>query len=300
MDTATDSVETVERFIELFRGRGDVYGAWGGGCVRQALTPETFRRHLMGEELIGVYPIVPRQGEHVCVWGCSDIDVDDLDSARNLQTALQIKDVPSWVEKTARGYHVWVFSDTLVPASTMRRALLAAHQAIQYPAKEVNPKQETLNGGVGNYVRLPYPAGLMGMPENRFILDDEDQPITLEKFVNSAILFRTTLPQLDSIAKLYRQPEQQTITFSEETPQLKRMFSKMTAIPYVIWRDGPVAGADRSSTLFKLASFLKNDGLSPEEVLVVVTNADMRWGKFHQRVNGEKDLRHLVEKAFGA
>lgn len=298
MDTATDSV--IAKFIELFRGRADVYGAWEGGCVRKQLTRETFERHLNGEELIGVYPIVPRQGQHFCVWGCSDIDIDDLDSARNLQTALKIKDITSWVEKTARGYHVWVFADTLVSASTMRRALLAAHQAIDYPAKEVNPKQEELKGGVGNYVRLPYPNGLYQLPVNRFVLDDEDRPMSLEKFVNSAVLFTAGTPELESVASLYKPPVQQTVTFSEDTPELRHVFGKITAVPYVIWRDGPNEGMDRSSTLFKLASFLKNDGLSPEEVLVVVASADRRWGKFHQRTSGDKDLQHLVEKAFGA
>ena len=297
MDT-TNTV--IANFIELFRGRGDVYGAWEGGCVRRQLTPETFERHLKGEELIGVYPIVPRQGSHVCVWGCSDIDVDDLDSARNLQTALKLKDITSWVEKTARGYHVWVFADTLVPAAIMRRALLAAHQAIRYPAKEVNPKQEELKGGVGNYVRLPYPNGLENLPANRFILDDEDQPLSLEKFVNSAILFRTTLNKLENVARLYKEAERKVVTVGTETPELRKVFTKMTAIPYVIWRDGPTPGADRSSTLFKLASFLKNDGLTPDETLVVVRSADTRWGKFHQRNNGEKELLNIVEKVYGS
>ena len=35
----------------------------------------------------------------------------------------------------------------------MRRCLLAAHQVCEYPAKEVNPKQDKVNG-YGNYVRL--------------------------------------------------------------------------------------------------------------------------------------------------
>ena len=44
----------VDTFTTLFRGRADVYGAWGGGCVRKPLTPDTFMGHLQGDELIGV------------------------------------------------------------------------------------------------------------------------------------------------------------------------------------------------------------------------------------------------------
>ena len=183
---ATGTVITptiVDSFLTLFRGRGDAHGTWEGGCARKPLTQESFWRHLHGVELIGVYPVVPMPDSERCVWGCSDIDVDDLDAALNLQLAFNMKQIPAWVEKTRKGYHIWVFTNKTVTASTMRRAFLAAHQVIDYPPTEVNPKQEELRGGLGNYVRLPYPSALNFDEERvetkfRYMLDVEGIPLT--------------------------------------------------------------------------------------------------------------------------
>ena len=178
--------ELVGDYMTLFRGRGDAHGTWEGGCKRELVTQDTFRNHLAGVELVGIYPVVPMRGEPRCVWGCSDIDVDDMDSAFNLAMAFAVKGIKAWVEKTRKGYHVWVFSTKTVLAATMRRAFLAAHQAIDYPAKEVNPKQEQIGNGLGNYVRLPYPNAFGGLSADhnyndvhvRYMIDEEGHQLS--------------------------------------------------------------------------------------------------------------------------
>ena len=51
-----DHLDYLEDFVSLFRGRGDAYGSWEGGCVRSPVSPQTFLDHLNGELLFGVYP----------------------------------------------------------------------------------------------------------------------------------------------------------------------------------------------------------------------------------------------------
>ena len=301
MDTAADCLDPVrlDQFVKLFRGRGDVYGAWEGGCVKQTLTPDKFKEHLMGTYPIGVYPLMPYKASWYCVWGCSDIDVDDLDAARNLQTALAWKDIPSWVERTRKGYHVWVFSESLVTGATMRRALLAAHQAINYPAKEVNPKQENPGHGYGNYVRLPYPGVVRGLPENRYVLDDNDQPMQFTDFISKAFNNRATHDKLEEIAQLWRPPTRQHVVMEEATADVRTILRKVGPLPYVIWRDGPHELADRSTTLMKLAYRMQeSETVTPPEALVVLRSADQRWGKFYMRPNGEEELIKMIEKAY--
>jgi len=288
----------LEDFIQLFRGRGDAYGGWEGVCVRRPLTPQVFESHLNGSELIGVYPLVPFEGGWGCVWGCTDIDVDDLDAARNLQMALSMKNIVSWVERTRKGYHVWVFANTLVPASTMRRALLSAHQAINYPAKEVNPKQEDPGSGFGNYVRLPYPKGYAGIPENRYVMDDDDKPLELERFIDLAIINRNNREELQDIADLFRLPPVQQIRISEVSHDVKLLLRRASAIPFLMWRDGPLEGSDRSSTLIRMAYRLKDDNFQPDEVFSLVRSADERWGKFYLRPDGDKEIANIVQKVF--
>jgi hypothetical protein len=140
--------QTVGMFTTLFRGRGDVYGHEEGRCVKEPLTHNIFQQHLDGVQAIGVYPMVPINNVHHVVWGCSDIDIEDLGGARKIQSALSAVNVTSFVERSrSKGYHVWVFAEQVVPASDMRRMLLCAHQVAEYPAREVNPKQETLATG---------------------------------------------------------------------------------------------------------------------------------------------------------
>lgn len=301
MDTSGTLVtpSMLEDFITLFRGREDVYGSWDGGCVKARLNTDKFKEHLQGDERIGVYPIMSYRGSSYCVWGCSDIDVEDLDAARNLQMSLKVKGITSWVERTRKGYHVWVFADSLVSAATMRRALLAAHQAIDYPAKEVNPKQETVTGsGFGNYVRLPYPSAVKEHPRERYILDDDENQMRLADFVFQAMENRTELESLESIAELWKPPQSKHIMTLESSADVRQILRKVGPIPYVMWRDGPMEGNDRSSTLFRLSCKMRDAGIDPAEALVVLRSADQRWGKFNLRPDGEAELAKIVERSF--
>lgn len=290
---------TVEQFVTLFRGRADVHGSWDGGCVRQPLTPDKFQAHLQGDELIGVYPLLPYKSNWYCVWGCSDIDVDDLDAARNLQMAFAVKGIKAWVERTRKGYHVWVFSETLVPGATMRRAFLAAHQAVNYPAKEVNPKQENPGSGYGNYVRLPYPRALYGLwNAERLVLDDNDQPMPLYDFLESAMGSRTDEHQLEALAKLWVPPARKHIVHTEASTDVRQALRNAGPIPYVIWRDGPMEDSDRSSTLFRLACKLRDAEITPADAFMILKSADFRWGKFYLRHDGEQELIKIIERSY--
>jgi hypothetical protein len=292
-------------FMTLFRGRGDAYGSWSGGCIRKQLTPESFWRHLHGVELIGVYPAVPFPNDERCVWGCTDIDVDDLDAALNLQLAFSMKKVRAWIEKTRKGYHIWVFTNKTVSPSAMRRAFLAAHQAIDYPANEVNPKQENLRGGLGNYVRLPYPSALNFDDERvetkfRYMLDDECKQMTLHQFVPLALEARATPEQIESIASLYIPPAQKAVvTNHTDSVDVQELVNKLHPYQYIIWRDGPLVGSDRSITLFKFASMIRDQGYSPDEAYKLVESADLRWGKFYKRPDPDKEIARLVKRVYG-
>ena len=290
-------------FLNLFRGRGDAYGSWEGGCVHRPLTPDSFYRHLNGDELIGVYPHVYIRDGWKCVWGCTDIDVDDLDAAANIKMAFGMKNIPAWIERTRKGYHVWVFMATsqIATTRTMRRAFLAAHQAIDYVAKEVNPKQEDPGKGYGNYVRLPYPNGFNEpIPENRYMLDSNEQPLALGdwlEMVNDGGL--AELANLESIAEMYNEPARQTIVIDEVTEDVTKLLPLLSRGSFMYWQDGPITGRDRSTTLVRLAHKLEQDGLGPSEAFVIVKSADLRWGKFHLREDGETQIMKIISHVYG-
>lgn len=290
---------TIEGFVTLFRGRGDAYGAWDGGCVKSPLTPEHFINHLKDGPYIGVYPCLPMRGETVCIWGCTDIDYDGPADAWLLHDALSAVGVTSWVEKTRRGYHVWVFATELVPARDMRRMFLAAHQVTELNPKEVNPKQEKLlPTQVGNYVRLPYPgAGLLG--ERRMVTPD-NEPLKLEHFIEWALESRVTPETVKKLAGFYKPPTVETAGLMPPSETLSETVRLLTPLGRAIFRDGPIEGRDRSTTLAHLAFECRKAMLNPADALRILEDADLRWGKYMTRgTSGHRELEKLMERAYG-
>ena len=285
-------------FIALFRGRGDAYGSWDGGCVKSTLTPSHYANHLDSGPFIGVYPSVPIGGEIHCVWGCTDIDYDNPDEAWLLHDAFEAAGIVSWVEKTRRGYHIWVFTPELVPASQMRRMFLAAHKVIELPAKEVNPKQEKLAvGQVGNYVRLPYPNS--GGLNERVMVTRDLQPIPIELFVPQALKQRTPQDVIARIAAMYKEP---TVTYTVSAPShdMAESARRLTPLGRAIFRDGPIEGRDRSTTLTHLAHECRKASLNPEDAMSILEDADLRWGKYLIRGEvGRLELEKLLVRAYG-
>jgi len=297
------NMDNTARFIKLFRGRGDVYGSEEGSCVKQPLTVDVFNAHLAGTTPIGVYPMVPIKGDWYTVWGCTDIDTGDLQAAINLQEAFAQAGVHAYIEKSrSKGYHVWVFASEPVLARDMRRMFLACHQVVDYPAREVNPKQETLANTkqYGNYVRLPYPNYSDLSIPNRRVINHDEEPYSLTNFLDMAEQTLTTPDTVTRLASYYREPVKQAFVNADyvQCESLPDAMVKLSALGKVIWRDGPLEGGDRSRTLAKLAHECVRSGLNPSETKVVIADADLRWGKYHNRTNGELELDKLVARVY--
>ena len=285
----------VEVFMSLFGGRTDAYGSWEGGSIKADVAYSTFARHLYGEELIGIYPLT--SGDTV-KWGCSDIDIDDIDMAFNLQTAFRIKGLESFVEKTRKGYHVWMFANDWVPASIMRRAFLSAHEAINVPPKEVNPKQENTTG-LGNYVRLPYPNGINEVPEVRYVMFDDETPMTLKQFLDKAKDNRVSINQLQPLAEKHK-PRNRAVLALEPTPtSVYNALDSANGYIATIWRNGPLQNSDRSSTLARMCHYMREYGVPINDAFIILVDADKRWGKFHERPDAVIHLTKMIEDAYG-
>jgi len=285
----------LELFIDLFRGRADCYGSWDGGCIRRPVTPELFRDHLAGTNQIGIYPAANRNGTTYVRWGCTDIDVDDIDAARRIQHAFQLKDITTWVEKTRKGYHVWLFATDPVEARTMRNAYLTVHKVADVPPTEVNPKQATLSDTqVGNYVRLPYPNDGSGL---RYIMHSDNSRMAIEDFLSDAHSTRTRPEQIEALAAMWKEPPPVSAFIdTEPSAEVAALEHQMCRLGRHIFRNGPSYN-DRSSTLMRLAHLCIGAGMSPTDTYHVLYDADRRWGKFDSRPDKEEQLTKVVEVA---
>lgn len=318
-------MDTVQKFSSLFQGRTDFLGAEEGGCVRISCYDQLgmewiYQGHLTGSRPpIGIYPVTgrhelsvsrPTRKQFMVKFGAVDIDFEDLTLATNIWKALSALGIDSWVERSrSKGYHVWVFADEWVPSVLMRSALQVACEVVRYQPKEIYPKQtELVDGSPGNYIRLPYPGALLvsgaesQARARRVVLEMEGAsgtPLLLEDFVRRAWENRVGRSVLESAASLAKPPRSRPrlvrdLTEEDHTP----LVPAMGGLSYSIWKDGPLEGSDRSSTLFKLAHSLKKDGFTVDQAFSLVRNADGRWGKFADRADGDQRLWEILERVY--
>lgn len=326
---------SVDSFRLLFQGRDDAYGVVEGGSVKEPVDAVRWYEHLRATgRSIGIYPMIDgddperllgaghltvRQrfqaiheidgGRFYVRWGCTDIDnkADPeacLPLARNIQKALKALGISSWIERTkGKGYHVWIFADDWVPAIVMRRALLVAHQIAGVHPTEVNPKQvdaSKLKVGLGNYVNLPYAHDWAGTA-HRAVLHPQFPdalPLTVDEFVMWALEDRVDFDTLMAAAKLYKEPVRKHVNIGEPSGEATEIARRLPGLAFTIWRDGVLDGRDRSGTLMRLAYLCAEAELSPADALVILYDADQRWGKYHERGDVEQ-LDGMVERAYG-
>jgi hypothetical protein len=139
-------------YARLFVGRRNDYALQqpSGRYVRAArpLTYEALRLHLLGMHTLGTY-VIDEQG--TCRFAVFDADSDDdVSVLAALQQQLSGQHIPSYLEASRRGCHLWVFLSRLLPASQLRRWLLPLCPA----GVEFYPKQDE-GAGYGSLIRLP-------------------------------------------------------------------------------------------------------------------------------------------------
>jgi hypothetical protein len=313
MDLATNllKAEQSEAFANLFLGSLAAIGSEQGGCVYLPDDATYFdfqdlcHEHLWGDTPIGVYPQYLHGGETLCHWGCVDFDEGDIDSrvhASNLQAVLNELSITGWHEiSRSKGSHCWVFSDSAVPAATMRQALMAACQLVDAPTREVNPKQAVLTEGqVGNYVRLPYPNNWQDT-NRRCMVTPSGNPWPFLAFIRTAAETRATLDVLETAASLYKPPAPPAVA-APQRQQFRTDISYGETPPIIahMLTHGPFeAEQDRSAWLWKFCRRMAEKGVPYPTARTLLDEADQRWGKFHQRRDGSRHLDGMLAKAYG-
>lgn len=207
----------VALFRSLFRGRQDVYARrWESPDGRSGYTPAArkdwkaihrsrpedrkkvdqktrqyfpltdavIENHLLGNETVGVYPLLP---DETCWFLAVDFDKKTWqeDSRAFMDTCGELN-LPAALERSrsGNGGHVWIFFDRAIPAITARklgcviltRAMERRHQLGLDSYDRLFPSQDTMpKGGFGNLIALP----LQGVPRktgNSVFVDPNFQP----------------------------------------------------------------------------------------------------------------------------
>ncbi|WP_333821337.1 TOTE conflict system archaeo-eukaryotic primase domain-containing protein [Ohtaekwangia sp.] len=130
----------------------------------QPLTDEQVKRHLLGEQLIGIYPLLLNNTSHFIA---ADFDGDNWpEEARKFIQACEAANLPVYLERSrsGNGGHVWLFFSEAYPAFKSRKIFLSLLQATgifsvfdkDSSFDRLFPNQDSLSGkGLGNLIALP-------------------------------------------------------------------------------------------------------------------------------------------------
>jgi len=240
------SMRAAERFMGLFRGRVDAWGALHGECMHERVGAGNYARHLGGRTSLGIYPLL---NNGACGWAAIDLDRDDLRGAVRLFEALRDLGMNAglYIERSkSKGFHVWMLFDSPVGARDVRRLCRAALRQAGLAA-EIFPKQDALDGEtrLGNYVHLPYFGG-DNRDGRRMVIDPATlRPLPLAVFLDSVTTFpRDMLPLI--LAELPPEAEM-------NGHNLPGWFSALLA--------SRIEVGQRRPTLTRIAGYLRSHGI---------------------------------------
>ena len=94
-------------------------------------------------------------------WACIDIDKNPEPLAKQIFDFIKAKKIAKGIslEFSGRGYHVWIFFKNKIPAGAGRRFAIeiVRRSGIENSeTPEIFPKQDSIKGGYGNLVKLPF------------------------------------------------------------------------------------------------------------------------------------------------
>jgi hypothetical protein len=190
----TELATLVPRFMTLFAGLERAHGVYhpakktvagekvkGKALTRQEpVTAELWRKHLAGEQGLGVVPI---REDGTVVWGVIDVDVYDLDlpALEKKLTELQLPLVT--LRTKSGGAHLYLFCAEPITAQYARAKLTEWAVLIGFPGVEIFPKQTDIaRVDTGNWLNMPY---FNAADTTRYAIFD-GQPLAAEEFVTFA------------------------------------------------------------------------------------------------------------------
>lgn len=123
-------------------------------CIHEQLTVAHLYAHLQGEITLGTYVLNQESKARFVV-----LDNDAEDGWRYVVGCgrrFAEHDIPTFLEKSRRGGHIWLFFKEPIAGSRARafaRALVEQHR---FEGFEIYPKQDAVGKGLGSLIRLPF------------------------------------------------------------------------------------------------------------------------------------------------
>jgi len=191
-----NQTQQIQLFKSVFRGREDVFAVrWengkksgympaytydpylyrahkmrGGifqnypGKTYLPLSDKEIEKHLKGEQLVGIYPLLH---ENTSWFIAADFDDDNwLEECKTFLKVCHENEIPAYLERSrsGQGGHIWIFFEQPYPAIRSRKIILSLLEKSglfsvfdkSYSFDRLFPNQDFLSGkGLGNLIALP-------------------------------------------------------------------------------------------------------------------------------------------------
>jgi hypothetical protein len=243
------------------------------------LTDELLTGHFEGKHVLGVYPLLP---DGTCWFLAADFDDhtgtgNPLPDVQGYAAALHKAGLTPYVlrSKSGKGYHVYLFFASAVPAWKARRVAFSClkEQGLVGDDVQINsfdrlfPNQDELGPSkpLGNLIGLPYQSQAATAGNTMFLDPDSDYDTVLkDQTAVLANLERASESDLDRIitARGLTREIAKPVPFGQG--QVTQVHPAPVAVPAVIPQ------TQRNETLFKLACSLQAKGLGDDAILQAV------------------------------
>jgi hypothetical protein len=203
----------VDKFINIFEGSYSAYGQTRktdefdergkhktrSFIIKNRPTKQMFEDHLMGKDpALGVIPI---NEENKCKWSCIDIDLYNGFDHKKLILKIKEYKFPLLVCRSkSGGAHVFLFTESFVPAALFRAKIKDMAAKLGYANAEIFPKQNKVDmskGGTGSFLNLPYHKSAMSL---RYAIKEDGSAMSLNEFFEAHDNVKLTEDQLSKLS----------------------------------------------------------------------------------------------------
>jgi len=184
MGTNWDILNT---YRKIFEGNNSVYGTYienkdklGGrsSTINKLLTEKEYRKHLNGEQSLGIVPIDENNECKFCVADVDDNKTDHTPLIERLYDNNSISLLP--FRSKSGGLHLYLFFHTPISAEKAVNSMKNFLAVLGLPSyTEVFPKQIKLKEGqVGSWINLPY---FNAYNTKRYLIGKNNKEVIFEK-----------------------------------------------------------------------------------------------------------------------